>query len=211
MTLVLFLAGPVVLIGYLTSSVVRGLTVRAGDRPSPAVVGEMAATVGAAVAAWLLIRWAAPGRTTFQNASAIGFLSSQVLTAWSSLAIWTGAAAVVGHVAPMTTRFRSGTAGVAGSFGLLTVFLPITALAAIGAWITSMAVTRDVRSALAATYFAVVTSEWLFAVLDPPTPYGLIHGPESTLFVAVLAGVLIARWAAGDVGITAEVAEDTER
>ncbi len=204
MSLVLFLSGPVVLIGYLASSVVRSWTLGSGDRTSPAVFGEMAVTIGAAVSAWLLLRWAAPGQTTFQNASAIGFLSSQVLTAWSSMALWAGAAAVVGHVAPVTSRFRSGTAGVAGSFALLAVFFPITAVAAIGAWMSSITITRDVRAALLTTYLAVAATEWLFAVLDPPVPYGLVHGPESTLFVAVLGGVLAARWSHGDIGADAD-------
>lgn len=199
-TLILFLAGPLVTLGYLASSMARQWVLRGGDRSSPSTVIEVAATLLAAGGAWAAIRYAAPGRTTFQNASAIGFLSSQVLTAWSSLALWTGLAAVLGHATPVSTRFRAGTSGIAGSFALLVVFLPITALAAVGSWFSALALTREPRPALAVTYGAVVIAEWLFGVLNPPSPYGLVHGPETTLFVAVLAGVLTARWTAGDVG-----------
>lgn len=209
-TLILFLSGPLVLIGYVASSLGRQWAIRNGDRSSQSTAIEVAITLVAAGGAWAAIRYAAPGRTTFQNASAIGFLSSQVLTAWSSLALWTGVAAVLGHVAPVSTRFRSGTSGVAGSFALLAVFLPITALAAAGAWLGSLALTRTVRPALVITYFAVVVSEWLLGVLNPPGPYGLVHGPETILFVAVLAGVLTFRWAAGDVGVTSAAGHHPE-
>ncbi len=208
-TLVLFLAGPVILIGYVLSSVVRKWIVDRGDRSSPSTAAEALTVLAVACGAWLAIRYAAPGRTTFQNASAIGFLSSQVLTAWSSLALWAGLAGVVGHIAPVTTRFRSGSAGVAGAFAMLVVFLPITAVAAAGAWVSSLTLTREVRPALAVTYFAVVVAEWFFGVLNPPGPYGLVHGPETTLFVAALAGVLAFRWSAGDVGVDSDkVTED---
>lgn len=207
-TLIMFLAGPTVAAGYVLSSVTRRWTVENGDRPSPSTLVEAATIVLVAGLAWLLIRVAAPGRTTFQNASAIGFLSSQVLTAWSSVALWSGVAAVVGHVAPLTTRFRHGTGGTAGAFALLLAFLPITALAAIGAWVSSMAVTRDVRGALALTYVAVAVSEWLFGVLNPPGPWGVVHGPETTLMVTVLAGVLIVRWAVGDIGVEPASSDD---
>lgn len=200
-TLVLFLAGPIVMIGYVASSIVRGWLLAGGDRSTPSTVAEAITTVSVACGAWLAIRSVAPGRTTFQNASAIGFLSSQVLTAWSSLALWAGLAAVLGHVAPVTRRFRSGSAGVAGSFALLLAFLPITAVAALGAWGGSLALTRNVRSALVSTCFAVVVAEWLLGVLNPRAPYGLIHGPETALFVAVLAGVLAVRWITSDLGI----------
>ena len=198
-TLVLFLAGPLVFVAYVISGLSRSWVVRRADRPTPGVVAEALTVLAVAGGAWLAIRYAAPGRSTFRNASAIGFLSSQVLTAWSSLSLWAGVAGVMGQVAPLTNRFRHGSAGVAGAFALLLGFLPITALAALGAWVTSLAVTRDVRGALVVTYLAVVVAEWLFGVLNPPGPYGLVHGPETTLFVAVLAGVLTFRWSRGDV------------
>ena len=197
----LFLAGPTVAAGYLLSSLTRTWVVRNGDRPSQAVVVEVATVILAASVAWLAIRSQAPGQTIFQNASAIGFLSSQVLTAWSSLALWTGLAAVVGHLAPLQRRFGDGTAGVAGAAVLLLAFLPITVLAGIGAWISSIGVTRETRSALPLTYGAVVVAEWLFSVVNPPGPWGIVHGPESTLFVAATAGALLFRWSKGDVGI----------
>ncbi|MDH3682955.1 MAG: glycerol-3-phosphate acyltransferase [Acidimicrobiia bacterium] len=209
-TLVLFLAGPMVMIGYVASSLSRQWVVSSGDRSSPSTLVEVTTTLLAAGGAWAAIRYAAPGRTTFQNASAIGFLSSQVLTAWSSLALWTGVAAVLGHVAPASTRFRSGTSGIAGGFALLAVFLPITALAAAGAWFGSLALTRMVRPALAITYLAVVVVEWVLSVVNPPGPYGLVHGPETTLWVAVLAGVLTFRWAAGDIGVSSEAGQRPE-
>jgi glycerol-3-phosphate acyltransferase PlsY len=197
---VMFLAGPTVGAAYLLSSLSRHWVVDGRDRGSPAVVTEVASTLVVAASAWLVIRSQAPGRTAFQNASAIGFLSSQVLTVWESLALWAGLAAIVGQVAPMTKRFRSGSSGVAGGLALLLVFLPLTALAAAGAWFSSLAVARAVRPSLALSYFAVVVAEWIFGVLNPPGPWGLVHGPETTLFVAVLAGVLTFRWAEGDIG-----------
>lgn len=206
-TLVLFLSGPVVLIGYVAAGLSHRWATRRGRTSSTATVAEALTTVAIAAGAWAAIRYTAPGRTTFTNASAIGFLSSQVLTAWSSLALWAGAAAVLGHLAPVTRRFRGGSAGVAGAFALLVVFLPITALAAIGSLVGASAMRRDLRSALLVSYGATVVAEWLFAVLNPPGPYGLVHGPETVLFVAVLAGALAARWALGDVGETDEAVE----
>jgi hypothetical protein len=197
---IMFLAWPTVGAGYLVSSLTRHWVVDGRDRGSPAVVTEIATTLVMAVAAWQLIRSQAPGRTTFQNASAIGFLSSQVLPVWGSLALWTGLAAVIGQVAPATKRFRSGSSGVAGCLALLVAFLPLTAMVAAGAWLGSLAVTREVRPALVLSYSAVVVGEWIFGILNPPGPWGLVHGPESTLFVAVMAGVLTFRWAEGDVG-----------
>lgn len=198
-TWVLFLAGPTIAACYLASALVRTWVVDNGDRPSPSVVAEAAAVIALAGGAWLIIRSQAPGRTVFENASAVGFLSSQVLTFWSSVALWAGLAAVVGQMAPVPRRFRQGTSGVAGAMALLLAFLPVTAVAAFGAWFSSLNATRHARPALALTYGAAVIAEWIFSVINPPGPWGVVHGPETTLFVTALAGALLFRWSRGDI------------
>ena len=203
-----FLSGPVVIVAYLVSAVVRGWLVDRRVDGTTALVAEAAAPTAAALATWVVIESQAPARSNFQNASAIGFLSSQVLTVWSSLALWAGLAALVGQMAPASKRFRRGTSGVPGAFVLLVTFFPATAVAAIGSWVTSLAMTRDPRPALALTYGAVVAVEWIFSVVNPSGPWGLVHGPESTLFTAVLAGALLFRWAGGDVGTPAPTTDD---
>jgi glycerol-3-phosphate acyltransferase PlsY len=112
------------------------------------------------------------------------------------MALWAGLAAILGQLAPATKRFRGGSNGVAGSLALLITFLPLTGVAALGAWLSALMVTRSVRPALALSYLSAVVAEWLFGVVNPPGPWGLVHGPESTLFVAVLAGALTFRWVA---------------
>lgn len=224
-TWVLFLAGPMVAGAYLLSSLIRTWTINRGSnrgssRDDPdsnrddqdeatdgstgivplSTVVEAATVAAISLAALVLMRSQAPGRTTFQNASALGFLSSQVLTVWSSMALWAGLAAVVGHATPITRRFRHGTSGAPGALALLILFVPLTALAAAGAWFATLSITREIRPALALSYASVVVAEWVFGVINPSTPWGLVHGPETTLFMAVMAGALLARWAAGDIG-----------
>ena len=160
-----------------------------GDRAHrySAATVEASTVILVAALAWLLIRSQAPGRTVFQNPSAIGFLSSQVLTAWSSVALWTGLAGVCGHAVPFRKRFRHGSSGIVGALALLVV---LPGHRARRDWSLGRLDGGQPRGppGLALTYVSTMGAEWLLGILDPAGPWGLVHGPESTLFVAVLAG-----------------------
>ena len=83
---------------------------------------EAAVPLVYALIVWRVIDAIAPGgRGRFDASSFIGALSNQVLPVWQSLALWTGVAAVLGHVAPIWTRFRGGT-GIPPAMALLLAF-----------------------------------------------------------------------------------------
>ena len=136
----------------------------------------------------------APGTSAFRQFSAVGILSSRSLTIWESVSLWSGLAAVVGTVAPFSSRFRDGSTGIVAAAALLLTFFPITFLIALGTWATGFGVMRSVRATLPLVFGVVVITEWMLSVAPLRVPWGFIHGPEPTIWAAVLAGVLISRW-----------------
>ena len=215
-TWVTFYAGLLIGGSYLAGSVVRTWAAgrveaerldaarRPGSsvaRPDPlVVVSEVAVTVGCAWIAYAFIDWLAPGGTVFRSSSAIGFLSPKTLTVWESIALWSGLAAIIGSIAPVTSRFRGGSTGLSGAAGMLALYSPIIFLIGLGTWFTGISIVRDVRSTLPLVFAVVATSEWILSMTRVRVAWGVIHGPESTIWMAVLAGVLIARWSHGGPG-----------
>jgi glycerol-3-phosphate acyltransferase PlsY len=97
-----------------------------------------------------------------------------------TLALVCGAAAVVGHVAPITRRFRGGK-GVATAVGMIVVLFPLLALAAAVVW---AAVARLTRKASLASLVVTVLLPLAVAALGRP-------GVEVAGVAAVAALVVI--------------------
>lgn len=211
-TWVTFYAGVLIGLSYLVGSAARTWASNRTDERGPSPVGlaaEIAATLASAWVAYTFIDWLAPGGTFFRSSSAVGFLSPKTLTVWESIALWAGLAAIVGAIAPITSRFRSGSMGIAGAASLLALYSPIAFLIGLGTWFVGVSVVRDVRTTLPIVFVAVAASEWVLSMVSVRVPWGVIHGPESTIWMAALAGVLVARWSHGgpDVDVRALRAE----
>jgi glycerol-3-phosphate acyltransferase PlsY len=94
------------------------------------------------------------------------------------LGVACGAAAVVGHVAPVTRRFRGGK-GVATAIGMLLVLYPLLALVAVVVFAAACALTRIVS----------VGSIAAAALTPVAAAIGGVRGPELVAIVA--CGLLI--------------------
>lgn len=212
-----YLAGPLVVLGYLAGSVpfayllTRRRLRRQLDDPGLAGVGPpppdragagldgtgspgaaalaVVATLAVATLAWHLTLAATPGAGTF---SAVAVFSNQAIGAWVSVALWTGTAAVVGHVAPLWSGFRGGN-GLPPAVALLAVYAPLVLLASTGAVLVTFGLTRQHRPALAAALATMVVFEYLAWLGDLQAGWGVTNGPEVTLWTAALAGILAAR------------------
>lgn len=206
------LSGPLVLLGYLAGSIPFGYLLSrrrlrrqlAGDdgpvarRPSadpldrPGVVGAGAlaalATMVVTTVAWDVALAAAPRGTI----GAVGTFSNQAVGAWVSVALWTGMGAVVGSVAPVWSSFRGDT-GVAPATALVLAYAPVVFIASAVAFVATYVVTRTTRVALAVTLVVAVSTEYLAWITDVQTRWGVTNGPELTLWVAALAGILATR------------------
>ncbi|MDP9388943.1 MAG: glycerol-3-phosphate acyltransferase [Actinomycetota bacterium] len=173
-----------------------GATGRADD--AVAAVLDTAKVLLAATLAWHLVEDASPGfdRGVLPALSAVGFLADQVLTAWQSVGLWAGTAAVVGHLAPPWLGFRRAH-GEAPALGLVFVYCPAGFAAGVAAFFAALAVTRrPVPSALAGLT-AFVGWAWTAWVFDWRTGWGVTNGPELALWATVLAGVLAAHTLSG--------------
>ena len=187
-------AGPLVLFGYLLGSGVyawlrRDGLPRGGRRPGWHGVAEAASGLAAAVIALRVTRWVAPGTET----SAVGALSSQVLTAWQSIALWSGMAAVVGHVAPVWRRFDGGS-GLPPALALTLVYAPVVFAASVAGFFAGFALTGRPRGGIPVALGTAVVGAWLGWVWDWPAGWGLHNGPELALWSAVGATLLAAAW-----------------
>ena len=206
------LSGPLVLVGYLVGSIPFGylLTRRrlrrqlAGDAPiaarragadplgAPGVVGAgalaAAATLLVTTITWDVALAAAPRG----NIGAIGTFSNQAVGAWVSVALWTGMGAVIGNVAPVWAGFR-GASGVPSALALVVVYAPVVFVAAVAASLVAFLVTRSTRVSLLASLPVALSVAYLTWIADVQTTWGVTNGPELTLWVAVLCGVLAAR------------------
>ena len=199
-TWVTLYAGVLIAASYATGSMARTWAAKRTSERGPhplGVAAEVVATVGCAWVAYAVISWLAPGGTEFRNASAVGFLSPKALTVWESIALWSGLGAIVGAIAPISSRFRNGSMGIAGAASLLAFYSPIIFLIGLGTWFVGISVVRDVRTTLPIVFITVAASEWVLSMTRVRVAWGVIHGPESTIWMAALAGVLIARWSHG--------------
>jgi len=167
-----------------------------GSRRDDVVVNvlDVAKVLLAATLAWHLVRDASPGfdRRVLPEFSAVGFLADQVLTSWQSTALWTGTAAVVGHLAPPWLGFRSG-AGQAPALALGFVYCPVGFASGVAAFFVLLAGMRRPAVAVLAGLAGFVGATWLAWIYDAPTSWGVTNGPELALWATVLAGILAAR------------------
>lgn len=204
-TWVTFYAGVLIGASYLVGSAVRTWASKRETAAGPfsaGVIAESVATIGCAWVSYAFIDWLAPGGTVFRSSSAVGFLSPKTLTVWESIALWAGLGAIVGAIAPLTSRFRSGSMGIAGAASLLAFYSPIIFLIGLGTWFVGISLVRDVRTTLPIVFVTVAASEWALSMTRVRVAWGVIHGPESTIWMAVLAGVLVARWSHGGPDLT---------
>jgi acyl phosphate:glycerol-3-phosphate acyltransferase len=193
-------AGPAALLGYLVGAIpYRSLLGRRrrSDDPALAAIAAGLATLLVATVAWDVAEAATPGA---QYSSAVGVFSNQAVGAWVSVALWTGAAAVVGHLAPVWRGFRGGD-GVAPAVALTFAYSPVVFAVAAGAFLAATAATGRPRLGLLACLPPAVTFAYAAWIADLPSGWGVTHGPELTLWVAVVAGVLLAgNWHRRDEG-----------
>jgi glycerol-3-phosphate acyltransferase PlsY len=201
-----YVAGPLVLLGYVVGSlpwddvVARrrfrrqldsgALPVSAGSGLDvlPSLLAAFA-TLLVATIAWDVGLEAAPRGAI----SAVGTYSNQALGAWVSIAVWTGAGAVVGSMAPLFTRFQRGGTGVAPTLALLVVYTPLLAAAGVAVGSLAWGVGARWRITLACALCTVVAAEYVLWVTDAQTGWGVTNGPEIGLWTAVLAVLLLTR------------------
>lgn len=207
-----YVAGPLVLLGYLAGSVPFGDMVatrrfrhqldsidrvhfarsRFSDLDSNQVItGVLAAamTLLVATVGWDVgLEAAPPGEF-----GAIGTFANQALGAWVSIALWTGTAALLGSVAPIWTGFKRGGSGVGPAIALLVVYMPL--LAAVGFAVGSIAfgLGQRFRVTLVAACSAIVVAEYLAWITDLQTGWGITNGPELGLWTLIIAVLLVAR------------------
>lgn len=207
------LSGPMVLLGYLVGSIPFGYLLSrqrlrrqlsSGERPpspapadadplaGPGVIGAGAlaalATMAVTTVAWDVALAAAPRGTI----GAVGTFSNQAVSAGVSVALWTAMGAVVGNVAPVWSGFRGAT-GIPPATALVLAYAPVVFIAGVLAFLATYALARSWRAALAVTLAVAVSVEYLAWIADVQTRWGVTNGPELTLWVAALAGVLATR------------------
>jgi hypothetical protein len=202
-------AGFLALGGYLLGSLVRtriseiaidgseaGLSM-VDQRALRGAIFEMAASVIWAGLSFAIIDRVAPGTNTFRQFSAIGFLSPKALTVWESIALWSGLGVVVGVVIPIRCggdrqHQRRGSSGLAAGGALLLAYVPLAFFLSLGAWFAAQPFAKR-RVAVLVALGVAVTSEWILSMTRLRPGWGVIHGPETVLWVTALAGLIAAR------------------
>lgn len=171
-------------------------TLLAGGSSTPLVaVLDAAKVLLAATVTWHAVVAVSPGGTaSIPDQSAVAFLSDQVLVSWQSAALWSGMAALVGHLAPVWLGFR-GDQGQAPGLALAIVYTPIGfVVGVLTFFIVRLAVgSRRLAITVLAGLAAFVGWCWVAWIGDVQLAWGVPAGPESTLWATVLAGVLAAR------------------
>lgn len=207
-----YVAGPLVLLGYLAGSVPFGDLVAArrfrhqldsidrdrfahsrfSDLDSTQVVtGVLAAamTLLVATVAWDVGLEAAPPGAF----GAIGTFANQALGAWVSIALWTGTAALLGSVAPIWTGFKRGGSGVGPAVALLVVYMPLLAAVGVAVGSLTFGLGQRFRGTLVAACAAIVVTEYLAWITDLQAGWGITNGPELGLWTLIIAVLLVAR------------------
>ena len=183
------IAGPLAIAGYLAGSLATAELGRRRLQPWAAEAVAGAVTLLVATIAWDIGLETAP-RGAF---GAIGTYSNQALGAWVSIALWTGAASLLGTVAPVWTGFRGGLTGAGPALAMAAAYLPLVGAAAVVAGGLVAAATGRTRWALAVALVVALAASYLTWIADLQPSFGITHGPESALWAAVVCGVLFAR------------------
>ena len=184
------LSGPLVLLGYLVGTVTV-MWLRRGDhgpRASDHLV-EAFVAVAMATLAWKVIDEVSPGNAS----SRLGLYSNQVLTAWQSVALWTGVGVTAGFAAPITRRFQ-GTPGIAAAGALVAVYFPWIAVSVLAVVGVAIVLSRPDDQVRLAAILTALPLAWLAWVLDWIPAWGSSNGPEATVWIMVLTMVLGVRW-----------------
>ncbi len=156
------------------------------------VIVEAVVPLLVAVAALNIISSIAPGSNGGYNNSLIGALSNQVIPVWYSIALWSGAATVLGQVAPIWNRFR-GSTGMPPMLVLTLAFAPWIFVATVFGFLAAFIVTRNRRPALVVGFATGLTMAWIAWVLELNPAWGVNHGPELALWTAVMMAMLAPR------------------
>jgi hypothetical protein len=182
-------AGPLALVGYLVGSVTAAELSRRRTQPLAAEAIAGAITLLVTTIAWDVALQTAPRGAI----SATGTFSNQALGAWVSIALWTGAATLLGFVAPVWTGFRRGLTGAGPAVAMYVAYLPLLGAAGLLPGALVVAATGRWRWGLALGLAVVVCASYLAWIGDLQSSIGITHGPESSLWVAVTCGILFAR------------------
>lgn len=203
-----YVAGPLAVFGYLVGSLPFGDMVARrrfrrqlddGRLPNPRLdaidtAAVFTAVLGAGVTLLVAtIAWDV-GRETAPSAAfgAIGTYSNQALGAWSSIALWTGTAAVLGTMAPVWTRFRRGGSGVVPALALVIVYTPLLGAVGLAVGSFTYATTQRFRLSLSLALVTIVVVEYVAWVADLQTGWGMTNGPEIGLWSVILSAMLLA-------------------
>lgn len=179
---VAWVSGPLVVAAYLAAA--AATTWRRSQ------AAEVLVAIAAAAAGYSVTKAIAPGTVV----SAVAFESIQVVLVWESVALWCGAAAVLGAAAPITTMFR-GSSGLAAAGAVAALFAPAVLLASLGGTVVGLAVFRArSRDAVAVGLCAAPAYAWVAWAADLQPLWGVTHGPEVALWTAAVSSILLARW-----------------
>jgi len=182
-------AGPLALAGYLAGSLVAAELARRRTAPLAGELLTAAVALLVATIAWDIGLQTAP-RGAF---GAVGTFSNQALGAWVSIALWAGAAALLGAIAPVWTGFRGGLTGAGPALAMSAAYLPLLAAAGIVAAGAVSALVASWRWGLAAGVGTVIGTAYVAWIADLQPDVGITIGPESALWCAVVGGMLLAR------------------
>lgn len=125
----------------------------------------------------------------------LGYVTAQVpdaLLPWQEVALWTGVAAVLGHVAPVWNGFRGGS-GLAPAAIIAFAFVPVVLLAALGGWFAGVLVADRSRTRLRLALLVAVLAAWLSWILGFGDAWGVPLGGEALLAVTTTAALLLAK------------------
>jgi glycerol-3-phosphate acyltransferase PlsY len=189
-TTVALLSGPLVVLGYVATSLVYcELRRRQHDDGADRTITTAAAVALMALLtttiAYYATRQVAPGA----ERAGIALFAPSALFPWESVALWTGVAAVLGHVAPIWNGFKGGS-GLPAALVVGFVYVPVVLMAGgVGFFAATLIWKQPRRSAGAAIGVAVAVA-WTGWVLEWQDAWGLPLGPETTLGVVVAAGLI---------------------
>ncbi len=195
--------------GFAMGTLFRWRVVRPGGERLPSAAGGPEpgridpALVDGAIEALLALGWSivslavidaiAPGSAGFRDSSAVGFLSSQTLTAWESASLWASLALLCGLMFPFPFRPDRGTSGLAGAFAIVAFRLPIVAFVAAAAFFASQMLGGGQRRSLSFGLAIMPLAEWGSSIFGIRAAWGFVHGPETAIWVTALVGALAAR------------------
>ncbi len=200
-----FYAGILIGAGYVVGAITRHrlstTTLRTG-RVEPSLVAG--AIEGLVVIAWAWavessMDWVAPGSASFRDSSAVGFLSSQALTAWESAAIWAALAATIGLMFPVSLSGGPRIRHDLASTGALAVglylgwTLPLVVFAAAAAFFAAQVVRGRPSLSISIAIATLPMVEWGASILQVRAAWGFVHGPETALAVTAFAASVAAR------------------